>query len=433
MSMGRGARLAGAIGLVVVLAGCWPAPGQGPDRRSHNPFEEAITPETVSTLAPVWTATTDEAFVPTAPGAPVVSNGGVHVSDGEALYGFDRRTGARLWRLEQPYGSYSDSTVAPPIADGGRVLFSHEAAYNGAYWGDAVWVDARTGADVMDDGDAPFDAVRGSRRAGREHLDAMRSGVTVTYIDVVDRSGSGTGWRGVVDAAGYTARTVRPVTLGAERVYVAGKFISTFPPSGPDAGVHAVRAYPFATPAVCGGDGGSLVIRCPDWSTGLDSAPATSPVIGPGESTVYVASTAGSLYALDAATGAVQWTAPLGAAPSADPALADGTLYVPLADGDLAALPADGCGAATCPVAWRADVGGAAAQPAVAGGVVLVGTRTGTPQLAAVDAGGCGATRCDPLWTHATGAAVSGAPAVTGGRVYVGLADRRVVAFALGG
>ena len=94
-------------------------------------------------------------------------------------------------------------------------------------------------------------------------------------------------------------------------------------------------------------------------------------------------------------------------------------------------MPAGGCGGAVgaaCPVAWRTDVGGAGLQPAVAGGLVYVGTDAG--DLVAVRAAGCGRATCRPVYRRAFGAAVTSAPAVTGGRVYVGLATGAVVALA---
>ena len=38
----------------VALAGCWPAPGQGPDGQGYNPFETRLTIGNVTTLAPEW-------------------------------------------------------------------------------------------------------------------------------------------------------------------------------------------------------------------------------------------------------------------------------------------------------------------------------------------------------------------------------------------
>jgi outer membrane protein assembly factor BamB len=74
-------------------------------------------------------------------------------------------------------------------------------------------------------------------------------------------------------------------------------------------------------------------------------------------------------------------------------------------------------------------VGGNALQPAVAGGVVFVGTDAG--DVAAYPAAGCGAATCPSLWRRDVGAPVTGAPAVSAGRVYVGASPDKVVAFAL--
>ena len=101
----------------------------------------------------------------------------------------------------------------------------------------------------------------------------------------------------------------------------------------------------------------------------------------------------------------------------------------------LYAYPAAGCGAATCPPAWSAEVdtlpntGAPVLQPAVAGGVVYLAGEGGV--LYAFDAAGCGAATCAPLWSASVGSEITGAPAVSNGRVYVGTADARLVAFAL--
>jgi outer membrane protein assembly factor BamB len=232
-----------------------------------------------------------------------------------------------------------------------------------------------------------------------------------------------------VSATGFADR---PPTLGATRMYHVGPITTSYEAGGTVTGVHAYALDVAPTICAASPQYPSLPrVHCATWSTPTDAAPATSPVIGPGEEVLYVALADGTLLALAAADGHVLWRAALGAAPAADPALADGTLYVPLADGDLVAVPAGGCGGgpgASCPVAWRADVGGAGVQPAVAGGLVYVGTDAG--DLVAVRAGGCGTTTCRPVHRRALGAAVTGAPAVTGGRVYVGLATGVVVALA---
>jgi outer membrane protein assembly factor BamB len=106
--------------------------------------------------------------------------------------------------------------------------------------------------------------------------------------------------------------------------------------------------------------------------------------------------------------------------------VADGTVFVPTADGRLVALDA-----ATGARSWTASTGvELGVQPAVAGGVVFTGSDDGA--LHAFTAAGCGSATCEPLWTASTGSsAVSGGPAVSGGQLYVGTADGQVVAYGL--
>jgi outer membrane protein assembly factor BamB len=106
--------------------------------------------------------------------------------------------------------------------------------------------------------------------------------------------------------------------------------------------------------------------------------------------------------------------------------VADGTVFVPTADGRLVALDA-----ATGARSWTASTGvELGVQPAVAGGVVF--TRFGRRCTACVAAAGCGSATCEPLWTASTGSsAVSGGPAVSGGQLYVGTADGQVIAYGL--
>lgn len=80
---------------------------------------------------------------------------------------------------------------------------------------------------------------------------------------------------------------------------------------------------------------------------------------------------------------------------------------------------------------WTAATGSPIqVQPAVAGGVVFTGSANGS--LHAFAAAGCGTASCDELWSADTGtAAITGAPAVSQGRLYVGTADGRVVAYGL--
>jgi outer membrane protein assembly factor BamB len=427
--VGRGVVLA----LTVALAGCWPAPAQGPDRSAYNPFETVITPGTVGTLAPVWTATTDGAADGRARvGPPVVSNVGVHVSDGGSLYGFGLATGARLWRHpDPPLGASFGDPVADPVADGDRVLFSAgvQVGYSGSWAGEATWLDARTGASGQTVADGPVLARRGARMVTRSAVGSSLFIFHLSFLHVVDTADPAAGWTGTLRSG---APGGPPATLGGQRVYVAGTATDSYVPAVESTGV---RAYPLTPPETCAESPPawpiSAPIPCPLWFTPTASQPVTSPVLGPGETTLYVGTGDGTLLAVDAGDGHELWRAPLGAAPSADPALAEGRLYVPLSNGQLVVIPADGCGRATCRPAWRAELGAAAVQPAVAGGVVFVGTDAG--RALALPAAGCGRHRCRPLWERDMGGAVTGAPAVTGGRLYLGVAPDRLVALAPAG
>ena len=425
----RGTRLALVATLALAASGCWPAPGQGPDRASYNPFETTITPDTVRTLAPVWTATTDSVETGGVVGPPVVSNVAVHVSDGTALFTFDKATGARLWRSPEPPTFYP--FIADPLADGNRVLLpvGFPTGFGGSWTGYSQWLDARTGV-VLDGGPAlRVDTRRGTRMAGYSATGGPGLGALAFGLEVVDTADPAAGWSRVVRLSFDDLSVGRSATLGSQRLYYAGAATESYEPFAESVGV---RAFPLTPPATCvvfPPGGPSLPdLPCPLWATTTAARPVTSPVLGPGESVLYVGTSDGTLLALDAADGHVLWTAALGAAPSADPALADGWLYVPLADGDLAVLPAGGCGAATCDAAWRAHLGGAGLQPAVAGGVVFVGTDAG--DLVALRAPGCGRPVCYPVWQRDFGAPITGAPAVTGGRVYVGVSPDKVVALA---
>jgi len=411
--------------LVLAATGCWPAPGQGPDRSAYNPFETVITPATVRSLAPVWTATLDTTS--TVVGPPVVSNAGVHVSDSAAVHTFDVATGAPRWRY--PADPLFPSYVGDPLADGDRVLYTSggPVGFGGAWVSVNGWLDARTGAVIEY---VPSNRVTGRRGSWLASF-AFGGGLMVSLygfaLQVQDLADPGSGWHRTV-RFGSVPTTAPPATLGRERLYYAGPATVSY---RPPVDVTGVRAFPLTPPDPCAPPPEGLPLGplpCPLWATPTTGTPVTSPVLGPDESVLYVGTDEGTLLALDAADGHVRWTAALGAAPSADPAVAEGWVYVPLANGRLVSLPADGCGVAACDVAWWADVGGTGVQPAVAGGLVFVGTDTG--QVVALRATGCGKPACRPLWRRGVRSPVTGAPAVTGGRLYVGVSPNRLVAFA---
>jgi hypothetical protein len=125
---------------------------------------------------------------------------------------------------------------------------------------------------------------------------------------------------------------------------------------------------------------------------------------------------------------APRWTADLGSQVRASPAVAGGVVYVGTSDGTLAAFDAAGTtncdplGTRTCTPLWTAGgFGVLTAGPVVAGGRVHLGF--GSHTLYAFDAAGttnCSGTprTCAPLWSANTNGELVGSPAVAYGTVY---------------
>jgi outer membrane protein assembly factor BamB len=150
------------------------------------------------------------------------------------------------------------------------------------------------------------------------------------------------------------------------------------------------------------------------------------PVVGYGR--LYVASNAGSLFALRAATGRLAWRYRSGRCVAASPALAGGLVYEAFLnrppcnssrsdlDGEIAAFKAE-----SGKIRWRRVIGPSESSPIVAGGLVFVGDWKG--RVYAFEA------RTGKLrWSYQTDDKVKGAVAVAGSRVYVGSYDGHVYA-----
>ncbi len=117
---------------------------------------------------------------------------------------------------------------------------------------------------------------------------------------------------------------------------------------------------------------------------------------------------AGSLYALDADTGAERWSYPLSNW-AASPALENGIVYSNSQDGNIYAL-----NARTGAKLWSSAIGSDDySSPAVVDGVVYVGSGYPNNSLYALDAR-TGAK----LWSYATGNTVDSSPTVVNGVVY---------------
>ena len=84
-------------------------------------------------------------------------------------------------------------------------------------------------------------------------------------------------------------------------------------------------------------------------------------------------------------------------------------------------------------VAWSATTGDSIySSPAVANGVVYVGSHDGKLYAYAVGCASGGGT-CTPLWTATTGVGIFSSPAVANGVVYIGSGDHKLYAYSLSG
>ena len=190
----------------------------------------------------------------------------------------------------------------------------------------------------------------------------------------------------------------------------------------------------------------------PLWADHTSSTVRSSPTVENG--VLYIGSSHDTLEAFDAngvtnCSGTPKTCTPLwsGTAPGiigaqdSVPAVANGLVYVGSRDGNLYAFDAAGntnCAGApkVCAPIWRGPTSPGAnmqSSPAVIGGIVYVGGGDG--KLYTFDAAGignctAGITRvCAPLWTGPIGFGVSSSPALSNGLVYVGGGDGKLYAF----
>jgi outer membrane protein assembly factor BamB len=200
------------------------------------------------------------------------------------------------------------------------------------------------------------------------------------------------------------------------------------------------KLYAFAVG--CSSGGGACT---PLWTGGStdDGGIVSAPTVVGG--VVYVGSTGGTLYAFAVGCGSgggtcsPLWTATpdggllYGSEFLSSPAVANGVVYIGSTDGKLYAY-AVGCasGGGTCTPLWTGSVGGGIfeSSPAVANGVVYVSSQDGLDAFQV----GCntGGGTCSPLWTGQTGDNGRASPSVADGVVYVGSYDGTLYAFEAG-
>ena len=157
----------------------------------------------------------------------------------------------------------------------------------------------------------------------------------------------------------------------------------------------------------------------------LDEWTYSSPAIIDG--VVYIGSTYGTVYALNATDGSVIWNSPLGGAIHSSPAVADGLVFVGSDDNKVYALYAS-----NGTLRWSYEtLGSVYPSPTVANGLVFVGSQDNKVYALDEFAEPGNYTHGDThieVWRFETEADVVSSPAVAGGLVLIGSDDKKVYA-----
>jgi outer membrane protein assembly factor BamB len=395
----RSIRLLLIVPAVVALGGCWFQPGFGPERTASNPYENTVGVGNVTTLHQTWSASLDAT-----PGHdPVIAPDRVVVTDSGNVYALDAATGVRDWHVALDPGGIQqagDATIA-----GGSVFvpdYGHLSTRR---------FDLRSGQELDPAARGTYGAaiVRGVRIVSEGQGIGSLHGVFIGVDDLTDPSQSWASTEAIVGAGIGNFPT--GAAVADDRFFFGrGGSVVAFPLTPPPCPQPPPPAFPVPCTAL--------------WSTAVDFT-AAFPVL---DGDTVIAGTTTGVTALDAATGAVRWSANLGASVTQAPAVANGTVYAATSAGRLVALAAGGCGNPTCAPVWSATVPSPlSAQLAVANGVVYTGSADGS--VRAFAASGCGSGSCSSLWSAQTGSRINGAPAVASGRLVVATDDGRVVAY----
>ena len=407
-----------------VPAGEWPQFRGGPARNGSD-LGSLITPANVSTLAQAW-----HADIGGVTSSPAVVNGVVYVGGAAGnIYAFPASCASGpscppLWT-----GTAGPVASSPAVAGGVVYVGSLDGKL---YAFDAAGVQGCSGTPVTC---APL----WTATTGGDINSSPVVGGGKVYVGSADDS------LYAFDAAGVTNCTGTPKSCTPLWTRATGGDVYGSPAVAAGvvyAGSDDHKVYAFDAAA-----------GTPRWTATTGGLVQSSPAVVNG--VVYVGSFDTKLYAFDAAgvtncsgspkTCAPLWTAATGGIVFSSPAVANGVVYVAAWDQKLSAFDAAGvtnCSGApkTCTPMWTAVVSTVnlaltIATPAVAGGLVYIGTGVGDTKIHAFDAAGatnCTGTRkvCTPVWTGDTGASVRSSAAVAGGRLYVGTDGNGLRAFA---
>ena len=386
----------------------------GADHRGVNRYETELSTTTVGGLELQWVGNNGFNSSPSvANGVVYVSNGGLHAHPADC--GTGGSTCDPLWTGNSGFANWS----SPAVGDG------------------AVYVGGSNGLSAYEVGcrDDGGECPHIWRDAG-----ALAHFTSPTFSNGMVFLATDAGWLNAYDAeacndVGGTCSPTWTADLGGllfSSPAVADGIVYLGSPDG----------YLNAFKVNCGTGGATCD---PIWRGNMHGATVASPAVGGG--VVYLGTHSGELYAFPTScrnTGPVcdpLWKAVLPVIIHASAAVTDTTVYIP-ANKRLYAF-AVGCssGGGLCDPLWKsgkiADQGSTlASSPAVANGVVYLGTQTNSSsngRLIAFPAEcGAGGAICNRLWrSPLLGGIVNPSPAVAHGMVYVASNSGQTYAFGL--
>lgn len=396
---------AGLGAATLALSGCWLQPGFDAGHTFDNPDETQLTSANVAELTEVWEADVG----PGALHAPVSYGGAVFVTSSQAagtVSAIDADTGTILWLEDGLLSGAGSPALAAPVLHDDELLvpaITEVPTPSALGEGHVLRIDRSTGAllghlgagDPLRDGHPALDLAHAD---GQPAVQLVNGGPSVGYVAAWIL------WKWPANPAIQKPSLFAPgafAIVGDRLVWSDG-----------------TSALGFRDDCQASQSGSCVA----DWSTDLGALPGQPVAVGD-DTVAYPAG--GTIHVLDTSTGDISWTADGG-----DMAVAGDTIFAIDTSSDrLVALPAAGCGAATCQPLWDAPLAGPATRPIVAGDVVYVIAGSGTIQAFPRD--GCGTSTCEPLVTIPTGNVLTPTPIVDAGRLIVTTSDGHVMAYGL--
>jgi hypothetical protein len=425
---GRLGRVAVLLGLAASLSGCWLQAGFGAGRQGFNGGESTVTAANVANLERRWSASVDGATQ-----EAVIFQGKAFVASSGGLAALTLASGAEQW-------SGNGGGHAPAVIDGQlRVASGGEDACH------MLTVDPATGASTeLAAFGPPLPGFAGGCSPTGDVLAVGTQALAPWSVFVGPVSAGPPGPCNRGQSLFLTGPGVSSVDTATSEVWDHNEAQGTCtngnpPPPAPTIDASSSNGTTVLFPE-------ALTVRalpidctvnlCPlsftvDVSGSVGAgAHLVGPVVVLRNGDFAAAASDGHVVVVDGTSHAVEWTATVGA-PLDQPLAADATsIFATGTDGKVVALPANGCGAATCGATWSATLASpASARPSIGGDVLYVGSDDGS--VTAFAATGCGSATCSSLWTASTGSEITGAPAIFSGTVVVGSADGTVTAYSI--